>query len=216
MIDVLSWKTFRPKQEWELTLELFDDWLERRAEDYRRPGEVYLISKPLISQKERPTYARTNPTKVTANLPNLENEPTISQSCRVCKSLHHKSKNCPKLRKASRDERFDLVKEYRPFLSCLETGHIIRNCKNEKKCGVNSCKKVHHPALHLGKNPETLAKTGTFATHANTVRPDVALGVIQVSVVGVDGRLVKVNALVDEGSDTSMATESLIDKIRID
>ena len=213
MIDVLAWKTFRPRQEWELTLELFDERLERRAEDYRRPGNDYLISKPLRSQKERPTYARTSTAKVIADLPNLKNEPTISWSCHICKSLHHKSKNCPKFREGSRDEKFELVKEHRLCLSWLETGHIIRDCKNKKDCGVNRCKKVHHPALHPGENLKTLAKTGTFGTHANAVRPDVTLGVIRVSVVGVDGRLEKVNALVDEGSDTSMATESLIDKL---
>ena len=213
MIDVLAWKTFRPRQEWELTLELFDERLERKAEDYRRPGNDYLISKPLRSQKERPTYARTKTTKVTTNLPNLEKEPTISWSCRICKSLQHKSKNCPKFREASRDKKLDLVIEHRLCLSCLETGHMIRECKNKKECGVNSCKKIHHPALHPGGKPETLSNTGNFATHANAVHPYVALGVIQVSVVGVDGRLVKVNALVDERSDTSMATESLIDKL---
>ena len=104
-------------------------------------------------------------------------------------------------------------------LGCLELGHQIKDCRYRRDCKVDGCTKNHHPSIHVNKSVESGGEEAAV-TSANVststgpcIQPNIALGVIQVSLIGVDGELVKANALIDEGSDSSLATKALVRKL---
>ena len=35
---------------------------------------------------------------------------------------------------------------------CLKKSHLAKECKNNKKCGIESCQLEHHELLHRNKN----------------------------------------------------------------
>ena len=82
-----------------------------------------------------------------------------------------------------------------PYLSELPT---------KKVCGKDGCTKKHNELLHLEKK-------GSSST-TKTLTPGVALGIIEVTVIGAGGRPVQGNLLYDDGSDTTLISYSFAKK----
>ena len=127
-----------------------------------------------------------------------------ASKCSKC-SGDHKVKNCTQFKELSVEDRLNLVKEKRLCFGCLEESHISRNCKSKKECGISGCKAKHHPLLHSEQNVRT---TTTKAPHSG-----IAFGIVEVSVIGASGKEVKGNLLFDDGSDTTLVSESFIKKL---
>ena len=116
--------------------------------------------------------------------------------------------------------------------SCLNRDHGIKSCRARKACGIEVCARLHHPDLHEGTRPrlnyhqanteireekseaEERESGGTARVHTAERRNSrVALGTIPVRVKDRRGQMVIARALVDEGSDTSLASAGFISKL---
>ena len=88
--------------------------------------------------------------------------------CPICKGSHTVP-TCPTLSDSTVDERFKSVTKARLCFSCLNKGHMTRDCRSRKKCEINGCQRFHHSLLHAdpptnGVTP-VLDKNGIFHTH---------------------------------------------------
>ena len=68
-------------------------------------------------------------------------------------------------------------------------------------------------SVESGGEEATVTSANVSTSTGPCIQPNIALGGIQVSQIGVDGELVKANALIDEGSDSSLATTALVRKL---
>lgn len=75
--------------------------------------------------------------------------------CVVHENSNHLTKDCRVYLDKTVSERLSTLKEKGACFSCLRTGHRSRNCRSKKDCGVNECKKKHHPTLHEEDQTET-------------------------------------------------------------
>ncbi|XP_059091770.1 uncharacterized protein LOC131887232 [Tigriopus californicus] len=103
---------------------------------------------------------------------------------------------------------------------CLGKGHSRTECRSRIRCGETHCPYTHHPLLH-GQNLKTQdmrdpSKSTTIVTNTRAqkthVSPSYVLGIIPVKCRGPNGVSIT-HALVDEGSDTSFASESLLKRV---
>lgn len=75
---------------------------------------------------------------------------------------------------------------------------------------MNDCPRHHHPLIH--KEPEVRAHdpvSGTAATHSFNADMSVVLGMVPVTCFGPNGKVV-INALIDEGSDTTFVNSKVL------
>ena len=145
--------------------------------------------------------------------------------CPVCQGKH-KLQECKNFQSAEIARRYELVKEHRLCFGCLKKGHVLNRCRTRKVCGKEGCIKLHHPDLHDSsirkvnyqqESSENLPMVDTeVKARMNELRcgrTNVALGIISVPVQDSRGRIVTARALIDEGSDTTLAARSFVCKL---
>ncbi|XP_028411629.1 uncharacterized protein LOC114534388 [Dendronephthya gigantea] len=192
--DAKAWRIKAGERDVRMTLEAFSVWLGARGRSY------WGALPPQKPQRRRDDPGDNHPRR------SLHNQQQGTPRCVNCGS-NHKTKNCVKFKELPVEERFKLAKEKHLCFGCLEESHISRNCPNKKECGMGDCKLKHHPLLHLEQN----ARTGTMKQNPSGV----AFGIIEVSVIGAGGAEVKGNILLDDGSDTTLVSESFVKKLGI-
>jgi hypothetical protein len=111
----------------------------------------------------------------------------------------HDVLRCQKWREAGVQERWQLANTAKICYRCLRPGHIGYRCRVRRAdCGVNGCRRTHHPDLHSDEFPhaETTHNSSTgIACHLAPV--SVALRTITVKLVGPNGRQLLVNVFLD-------------------
>jgi len=90
---------------------------------------------------------------------------------------------------------------------CLGPGHSSRDCSS-KSCEVDGCSIKHHRLLHEF-NEERCAATRTRPVREKKKKKRVALGVINLHAVGLNGELIPVNLMYDECSTSTLVREAL-------
>ena len=70
----------------------------------------------------------------------------ISSPCRYCNMTNHKLHNCKQFIALSPYERKEYIQQKRLCFSCLEVGHVSKNCKLKKTCRI--CQRLHPTCLH--------------------------------------------------------------------
>lgn len=127
--------------------------------------------------------------------------------CAKCKSGSHKLPECEAFKKLSTDERWNVVKQYRLCLSCLETGHQIKGCPNRReRCPIAGCQYFHHPTLHhlqqrdATKTENKSSMVGLGVDHKSN---KIIYRVLPVRLIGPKKTMI-VHALLDEGSFTTL------------
>ena len=183
--DAKAWRTKVGEGQEKMTLSAFSAWLGARGRSYwgALPPQLKSGSNPRGRQRQRRSlFTQQGPPK-----------------CAMCEGKHKIAK-CTEFKELSPQDRFDIVKEKRLCFNCLDESHISRSCPQKKVCGKDGCTKKHDELLHLEKK-------GNSAM-TKTQRPGVALGMIKVSVIGAGGRHVQGNLLFDDGSDTTLVSDS--------
>lgn len=84
--------------------------------------------------------------------------------CKLCMKPH-KISSCPEFLKLSPRERRDVVKKYTMCFNCLETSHMLNNCKSTFKC--RTCHRTHHSLLHANQDYER-SETPVEQTHMSS------------------------------------------------
>ena len=147
-----------------------------------------------------------------------------TSKCSLCSGAHPLSK-CFKLKDKSPHERFATVKQLHACFNCLGA-HRANACSSSGRCSV--CQGKHHTLLHLKPQGNSQAgqkipsgshgdkassKPPVVSLHAATISiPErkVILATARVQVIGPNGDSTFVRALLDQGSEISFATESVV------
>ena len=75
---------------------------------------------------------------------------TGSTNCIKC-NLNHKLELCPTFKRLSTSQKYDLLKRSNSCFTCLDQGHMSRECPSTIKCG--SCRGPHNTLLHGNITP---------------------------------------------------------------
>ena len=68
--------------------------------------------------------------------------------CYVC-SEDHRVAECRTFFSCSNDDKIQHARDQRLCFSCLNRGHVTRDCKSKEKCGGKGCPRFHHRLLHV-------------------------------------------------------------------
>ncbi|XP_071052130.1 uncharacterized protein [Onthophagus taurus] len=160
--------------------------------------------------------------------------------CVMCNSAHYIS-SCPAYLSKSPAERQDFVISRKLCFNCLGS-HTVNKCRVSKRCRV--CRKSHHTSLHDAPRRSTStriqssvepSKSGTvFAPiqeqpsitandltvsnhllHSHHIHAPVLLATALVRIESSRGHSVIVRALIDQGSEVSFITESLVQQLQL-
>ncbi|XP_011687752.1 PREDICTED: uncharacterized protein LOC105449960 [Wasmannia auropunctata] len=178
------------------------------------------------------------PTSLKDTLPELSKRKAIAShnaaavpfSCSLCKS-NHLLYQCSMFLKKTPSQRFDFIKSQKRCINCFSIKHSVKDCTSSRAC--RQCSKRHHTLLHLDNSIDS-AKTSEsepasastsvtadteVASHlmSRTVAPNskILLATARVRVYSPLGRFVTVRALIDQGSVSTLMTESLAQSLRL-
>ncbi|XP_055619903.1 uncharacterized protein LOC129764648 [Toxorhynchites rutilus septentrionalis] len=71
--------------------------------------------------------------------------------CPVC-SNNHKIFDCTEFKNSNIQKRCRLAVQCKICFGCLGTGHMVKDCRRSRRCGLSGCNKHHHRMLH--SNPD--------------------------------------------------------------
>ncbi|XP_064653297.1 uncharacterized protein LOC135503579 [Lineus longissimus] len=145
-----------------------------------------------------------------------------NMKCYICESTH-RLLDCPVWKSAAVPRRWSLAKEKRLCYRCLAGNHMGKNCPRGNTCNVNGCGKSHHFHLHEDRpSPKSKADPANNANSSfgtSDFQPNVPIQVVlrtvPVWLVGPGGKRVLINALLDEGSDTSYVRADVVTALGI-
>ena len=120
--------------------------------------------------------------------------------CFVCHE-EHKIVECPNLLDSTVLERLDLAKNARLCFSCLNKGHVTRDCRSKRRCEKDGCKRLHHQLLH--------AEPGAVSGISSVLDKGSILPVVRVRFRAQNGRTREGNVLIDSGAGTTVIRKDL-------
>ncbi|XP_025158004.1 uncharacterized protein LOC112589335 [Harpegnathos saltator] len=145
--------------------------------------------------------------------------------CPICKGRHYFSA-CPTFVRGNVFRRRDLVKRYQRCYNCLSPNHAVNECSSKHSYRV--CLQRHHSMLHAGAdsggdrlvvepNPglssqAVEAPCEVQSLHASSIVQSfkqVLLATAWVRVIGLSGRTVVIQALLDQSSQMTFVSEKL-------
>jgi len=137
--------------------------------------------------------------------------------CRKCSGTHYLDQ-CPEVRQMMVDERLAYVNKERLCRNCFRFGHVASQCQIQQLCRSQGCKIKHNFLLHKREEPAMSKKheekQNTFVSSqkmSESGKPSdqwISLRTVPV-VLWTQDRMIKVNALLDDGSTTSYINEKV-------
>ena len=122
-----------------------------------------------------------------------------SLKCYVC-SEEYRVIDCPIFSSCSIDQKIQHAKEQRLCFSCLNRGHVTRECKSKVRCDANGCSRFHHQLLHSDPTPLSAA---TSALDKESIMP-----VVRVRFRSTNGKVREGNVLIDSGAGTTVTRKN--------
>ncbi|CAM1295397.1 Uncharacterised protein r2_g452 [Pycnogonum litorale] len=185
----------------------FVDWLTRQVNIRCECAEI----KSALRKNKEPARRVHNTLADTA-----QTQESDIVRCPLCEGSHITEK-CKSWADKSIEERWKLARSIRLCYRCLSQFHLGNKCPKSRICGIGDCKRNHHPSLHYlaptqpSSGALTSSSTSAFGVADDgTVLPKrVALRFIPVFVIGPDDKKVKVNAFLDDGSDSTYIREEV-------
>lgn len=195
-----------------ITLRTFNDWIQRRAEAASRRFtlEPVLVSKPV--HIEEPKKAANKMKGFVSNVETIGPlQMTSSKSCRICNGSCQKPWRCEFFLGKNVNQRCNLVKEKKLCFSCLGSGHTSKDCTRPYQCGIDGCQRTHNKVLHNKteiKRQNNIALTTVRSTHRTNLR-------ILPLIISHNGWEIKTFALLDNGSQSTLISASLVNRLNI-
>ncbi len=157
------------------------------------------------------------------------------QVCPKCSETHGLYQ-CDVFKQLDAISRLNFAKQKKLCFNCLKVGkHGARECRFDRKCGIQGCEMKHSRLLHQGfKDMKTKKEQATTATKDEAVKVSdvptvvadscacgssfrVALPIVSVLVKGLNGKkTIKTCALLDSGSNKSFCAPSLLEELQIE
>ena len=148
-----------------------------------------------------------------------------SEACALCEQTHD-IQCCGQFTAMTVDERAECAGKRGLCFNCLARGHVSAKCPSEARCEAEGCGKRHHTLLHNGGrvfprrcDVNSAESTSTDAAkHVGTAAAErnsrVLLQVMPITVHGPSGSRTT-NALLDMGSQVTLVTDSLCNRLGI-
>ncbi|XP_012235058.1 uncharacterized protein [Linepithema humile] len=164
----------------------------------------------------------TNAIKAHYQGKNKENIPNKNYKCLICSGNHHTS-ICSQYSSKSRAQKLALIAKHKLCYNCLGPHRII-NCSTTRRC--QKCGKRHHTTIHpcttqpakstdnnQTKQPE--AQVLHSSTGHKSILSQTLLATAQVLIFSPYGNFAKSRVLIDQGSEISLITERLVQRLRL-
>jgi len=139
-------------------------------------------------------------------------------SCVHCKGSH-RLVNCEKFKLLELSEKLRIVRKFRMCENCLNFKHSATNCRKGSCCDVQGCREKHHTMLHEQKMHEQaksmeqhVQSNCCAAAGENPLKHKVSLRIVPVKVKQ-GKKCVQTYALLDDGSDVTLCSDSLVQKL---
>ena len=142
-----------------------------------------------------------------------------TSKCIACKD-NHLLYQCKIFRAMSVINRRNLVQEGKLCFNCMRPGHMARDCKMERVCGIDGCDRKHSRFLHKKEKADyddTTKKQDEASNHSiNSCTGKIALPVVPVIVLShKTNHSVRTLALLDSGSTHTFCSEELVNKLNL-
>ncbi|XP_018400069.1 PREDICTED: uncharacterized protein LOC108777630 [Cyphomyrmex costatus] len=203
-------------------IELFDprtrlEWESHTSDSTDLPDHEMLmdfIAKRTLTLKA----AKPKPNKISEDPPrnaksHVANKRTAdAPGCVLCKGKHNVMM-CEQFKAKSASERKSVAETYRLCYNCLGS-HTISKCRSVKTC--ITCKARHHSLLHDAYIPPTPSEASALsAVRRNEDYKAILLATARLSVDDRHGIPLPVRALIDQGSEVSLISEALVQRLRL-
>ena len=136
---------------------------------------------------------------------------TRTLSCWLCKN-NHRLMNCKDFLAKTPAERNNFASDNKLCFNCLSKGHQLNDCKSDFRCREDNCNRKHHTLLHqeLKAGDLTINNCNKDRDIDNTTY----LQIIPVTIHN-NTNSVKQWALLDTGSDATLISEEIADKLKL-
>nr|XP_034832179.1 uncharacterized protein LOC117988989 [Maniola hyperantus] len=185
------------------------DTLKQFMESRFRSLEMIEPSKPSRPEPLRVTKPKSFHTTASADSP----------KCALCNQSHHLY-NCKEFSKKSIKDRYEFVRNANLCFNCFIPNHMVARCGKPTSCRI--CFKKHHSLLHPEKEDSSTQEAdteehttqstsiSTISTHFINQPGQVLLATALVDIIGRNKHTNVYRALIDQGSQASFVTESLV------
>ena len=191
-----------------MTLFKLESWLDGKLKELFNP-----IAN-IIAQEEGKDKGKSNIKKGFMNhMENDSDSRTTPVTCHLCKKPH-RLYQCEKFKGKPVAERRTDVKDLKLCFNCLSNLHTVKDCRSKVSC--KECRRRHHTLLHdASYSKEKSSEKGeTKQSHHGRISKKTYLQILPVTVS--NGNVsVKVNALLDPGSDTTLISANLVDQLEL-
>ena len=198
---------------------------------------ISLDSKPLKVESPKTTRSGDTRQKLTAHHGRTDDfvsrGATSVSHCPSCKQNHWLNK-CPKFLAGSPKQRYDQVRALNLCLNCFSNKHKVVECNSTYTC--RACNKKHHTLLHFPQGQQDAVSGGSKADrsaqstgktsvegstvkmtshHSASIGNSVLLATACISVRDTHGGTLVCRALIDQCSEASFISESLVHTLRL-
>ncbi|XP_025264302.1 uncharacterized protein LOC112637857 [Camponotus floridanus] len=205
-----------------LTVELFDsrtrmEWESSTCDSTDPPDHGALVSfiakriltlnaaRPRVSQPTSDGASRTAKAHHTKT-------GSDHLKCALCQGKHTLMQ-CNDFKAKSAIDRKSFVEQGRLCYNCLGN-HMIFKCQSVKTC--LTCKSKHHTTLHDAyTSPSSNEVNALSAMHPSSERKAILLATARVHLTDRAGDLHPVRAMLDQGSEVSIISEALVQRLRL-
>ena len=147
-------------------------------------------------------------------------------TCPHCSGAH-RLHLCEIFKALNPTQRSEIIKEKRYCYRCLDNRHLSSECTQAKECGVEECKRLHHPLLHGAPRMYPKLPSTSSTHHPSSTNPfngtvshgdddETTLMPIAPVLIEVNSRTWSGYGLLDPGSQISMITNTLANELRLE
>ncbi|XP_066599948.1 uncharacterized protein [Prorops nasuta] len=175
---------------------------------------------------------RTNRQRRSLSSHLTQNNQLSNKECPLCSWAHLLAK-CLRFQKKNVRDRRSILRRYRLCFNCFRP-HMYAMCESPKRCSL--CQDKHHTLLHFKDNEKSTlnsTKSVDLSTESNSkttgndasiniltasiqrTRCTILLATAQIILHGSEGRKYRARALIDQGSEASFITDSVVQALRL-